>query len=282
MTNQETERAIGIFDSGLGGLTVVRALREALPGEHLVYLGDTARVPYGTKSGDTVVRYSLQIASFLLDKGIKYLLVACNTASAHALDALRREVPVPCMGVVEPGARVAVETTRTGQVGVIGTQGTIESGAYHQAIHRHNPALSVHGLPCGLLVPLAEEGWLDHPITEQIAGHYLTELRTSSGDLDTIVLGCTHYPLLKPLLARQAERIFGHPVALVDSAEAVSRAVADDLKRLNLLRTASPAAPDTVEQKGTVRLFFTDVCRFGEVAERFMGKDVPQPEQADL
>ena len=278
MTTPTTEQAIGVFDSGLGGLTVVRALREALPGEHLVYLGDTARVPYGTKSGDTVVRYSLQIASFLLDQGIKYLLVACNTASAHALDALHRQVPVPVMGVVEPGAQVAVETTRSGQVGVIGTQGTIESGAYHNAIHSRSGAISVFGQACGLLVPLAEEGWLDHPVTEQVASHYLTELRTSSGDLDTIVLGCTHYPLLKPLLARQAERIFGHPVELVDSAEAVSRAVADDLARRGLLRTAT--APDA--DRGTIRLFFTDVCRFGEVARRFMGEDVPQPEQADL
>ncbi len=279
MTNPATEQAIGVFDSGLGGLTVVRALREALPGEHLVYLGDTARVPYGTKSGDTVVRYSLQIASFLLDKGIKYLLVACNTASAHALEALRQEVPVPVMGVVEPGAQVAAETTRTGQVGVIGTQGTIESGAYHNAIHGRAGSISVFGQACGLLVPLAEEGWLEHPVTEQVASHYLTELRTSSGDLDTIVLGCTHYPLLKPLLARQAERVFGHPVALVDSAEAVSGAVAEDLARRGLLRAE---ADGDSAARGNVRLFFTDVCRFGEVAERFMGEDVPPPEQADL
>ena len=259
---------------------MVRALREALPGEHLVYLGDTARVPYGTKSGDTVIRYSLQIASFLLDQGIKYLLVACNTASAHALQALGEEVPVPCMGVVEPGAQVAVETTRTKQVGVIGTQGTIESGAYHQAIHRLDSAISVFGQPAGLLVPLAEEGWLDHPVTEQVASHYLVELRTSSGDLDTIVLGCTHYPLLKPLLSRQAERVFGHPVSLVDSADAVSSAVAEDLRQRGLLRKV--VAPRDKQQRGTIKLFFTDVCRFGEVAERFMGEDVPQPEQADL
>lgn len=269
-----SDHPIGIFDSGVGGLTVLRALREALPGERLIYLGDTARVPYGTKSAATVIRYSLQISQFLMDRGVKYLVVACNTASAHAIEALRESLPVPILGVVEPGAATAATLTRSGQVGVIGTRGTVESGAYHQALHRINPALSVFGLPCPLLVPLAEEGWLDHKVTEQVAQHYLTELRTGSGDLDTIVLGCTHYPLFKPLLSRVAERVFGHPVEMVDSAEAVSRAAGADLKHRGLLRGQ--------DRQGSLELFFTDVCNIGEVAARFMGKDVPAPVHADL
>ncbi len=265
---------IGIFDSGVGGLSVLQALRQALPGEHLIYLGDTARVPYGTKSAATVIRYSLQISQFLLDRGIKYLVVACNTASAHSLDALDEGLPVPCMGVVAPGAQVAAELTQTGQVGVIGTQGTVESGAYHQAIHAIKPDIPVFGQPCPLLVPLAEEGWLDHPVTEQVAHHYLTQLRTISGDLDTIVLGCTHYPLLKPVLARVAEQVFGHPVTLVDSADAVSQSVAEDLDRRGLLNEPGSA--------GSLQLYFTDVCRFEEVATHFMGRGIPTPIHADL
>jgi glutamate racemase len=265
--------AIGIFDSGVGGLTVFRALRAVLPAEDIVYLGDTARVPYGTKSGNTVVRYSLQIARFLMQRRIKYLLVACNTASAFAMDALAEEVPVPLMGVVEPGAAMAASVTSGGKVGVIGTLGTIDSGAYHRALHAIDPALTVFGQPCPLLVPLAEEGWVDHPVTYQVARHYLTELRLQSGDLDTIVLGCTHYPLLKETLAAEAAVVFGHPVQLVDSATAVSEAVKRDMERRGLI--AGPGS-------GTDRFFFTDVSRFSEIAGRFLGRQIPRPEIADI
>ncbi len=266
--------ALGVFDSGVGGLTVVRALRAALPAEDLVYLGDTARVPYGTKSAGTVIRYSLQTAGFLLAKGVKYLVVACNTASAHALEALRREVAVPVMGVVVPGARVAAAASRSGKVGVIGTLGTIESSAYHRALHAIDPALTVFGQPCPLLVPLAEEGWADHPVTEQVARHYLTELQVNAGDLDTIVLGCTHYPLLKEVLRRAAEQTFGHRVDLIDSALAVSLEVAADLERRGLRRADG--------LRGRERFYFTDVSRFAEVAARFFGADLGEPEVADL
>ena len=266
--------AIGVFDSGLGGLTVVRSLRRSLPAEDIVYLGDTARVPYGTKSPQTVVRYSRQIARFLLDRGIKYLVVACNTASAHALPTLRQETPVPVMGVVEPGARVAAAASSSGQVGVIGTRGTVASGAYHRALHAIDPALAVFGRPCPLLVPLADEGWLEHPVTAQVARHYLTELRVESGDLDTIVLGCTHYPLLKGVLAQQAEEVFGHPVTLVDSADAVSEEVAADLARRNLARASDHA--------GAMQFHFSDVGHFAAVAARFMGEAIPEPQLADL
>ncbi len=269
-----TERAVGVFDSGMGGLTVVSALRAALPHEHIVYLGDTARVPYGTKSAATVIRYSIQIADFLLDKGIKYLLVACNTASAHAIAELRAHANVPVMGVVEPGARRAAQTTRLGHVGVIGTLGTVESGAYQRALHALDPALAVSGQACPLLVPLAEEGWVDHPVTLEVCRHYLLQLRAASGDLDTVILGCTHYPLLRAALARVAGEVFGHPVALVDSAEEVSGAVARDLRARGL---ALPG-PDP----GQMEFWFTDVNRFSEIAPRFMGTALPPPRFADL
>jgi glutamate racemase len=255
-------------------LTVVRALRESLPREEILYLGDTARVPYGTKSAATVIRYSRQTANFLLSKGIKYLVVACNTASAHAVEVLRREMPIPVMGVVEPGAQVAVSNNHDGKIGIIGTLGMVESGAYHQAIHQVNPALVVFGQACPLLVPLAEEGWLTHPVTHQVARHYLAELQQNAGDLDTIVLGCTHYPLLKEVLAVEARAVFGHPVTLVDSAVAVSQAVADDLRQRDLLCTRTTRGQD--------RFFLTDVSRFAEVATRFLGRTPNAPEPADL
>lgn len=265
---------MGIFDSGVGGLTVFRALREALPHEDIIYLGDTARVPYGTKSENTVVRYSLQIANFLLAKDIKYMVVACNTASAYAIEALRQEVPVPLMGVVEPGARMAAKSTTSGKIGIIGTLGTVTSGAYHRALHAIDSTLAVFGQPCPLLVPLAEEGWLEHPVTSQVARHYLTELRLSSGDLDTIVLGCTHYPLLKATLNREAEAVFGHPVQLVDSATAVSQSVDQDLRQKGLLGSSSDMGIDS--------FFFTDVSRFKEIAVRFLGKVISSVQLADL
>jgi glutamate racemase len=268
------DQAIGVFDSGVGGLTVVQALRRALPLEDIVYLGDTARVPYGTKSAATVIRYSVQTANFLLGKGIKYLVVACNTASAHAIDVLRREMPVPVMGVVEPGAGAAAAASKAGKVGVLGTLGTVESGAYHRALHALDSSLAVFGQACPLLVPLAEEGWVEHPVTAQVAGHYLTELCVAAGDLDTIVLGCTHYPLLKKILSVEAERVFGHPVVLVDSAVAVSDAVSQDLRRRGLNR----AGPEL----GRDRFYLTDVSRFAEIAARFLGLDLCCPEHADL
>ncbi|MCC6746634.1 MAG: glutamate racemase [Deltaproteobacteria bacterium] len=266
---------IGVFDSGLGGLTVVRALERALPDESICYLGDTARVPYGTKSPATVVRYSLQVAHFLLDRGVKYLIIACNTASAHALEALQRELPLPVMGVVEPGARLAAHLTRSGQVGVIGTLGTVASGAYQRALQALDPSLVVFTQACPLLVPLAEEGWIDHPVTTQVVRHYLLELQAVAGDLDTLVLGCTHYPLLRGALTRQAAEIFGHPVELVDSGEAVAAAVAEDLAARGLRRT-TPAPPEED------RFHFTDVSRFSELATRFLGRPIGHPELADL
>jgi glutamate racemase len=204
---------IGVFDSGLGGLTVAHAIMRRLPNESIVYFGDTARVPYGPKSPDTVRRYSGEIAAFLLEQGVKAIVVACNTATAHALPMLREELHVPVLGVVEPGARAAVRTTRTGRIGVIATEGTIRSRAYERAIHDASPAAVVTALACPLFVPLVEEGWTDHDATRLVARDYLGPM--SSQGVDTLVLGCTHYPLLKPLIAE----VVGPAVQLIDSAE---------------------------------------------------------------
>jgi glutamate racemase len=264
---------IGVFDSGLGGLTVASALERVLPDEQIIYLGDTARVPYGTKSAETVIRYALQVGRFLLRYRVKYLVVACNTASAHAIGALRQRLPVPLMGVVEPGAALAAQRSQTGALGVLGTLGTVASRAYEVAVQRRRPELAVFSQACPLLVPLAEEGWLAHPVTHQVVRHYLLELRSQMGDIDTLVLGCTHYPLLKDTIAAQAHDVFAREISLVDSAEAVANAVAADLAARSLASDVRP---------GEDRFFFSDVNRFAEVAARFLGRAIPVPEHADL
>jgi glutamate racemase len=204
---------IGVFDSGLGGLTVAHAIMRQLPAESIVYFGDTARVPYGPKSPDTVRRYSHEIAAYLLEQGVKAIVVACNTATAHALPMLKRELDVPVIGVVQPGARAAVRASGTGRIGVIATAGTIKSGAYVRAIEAEAPEARVTALACPLFVPLVEEGWTDHAATWAIAREYLAPFMHD--EVDTLVLGCTHYPLLKPLISE----IVGPGVRLIDSAE---------------------------------------------------------------
>nr|MBA3820773.1 glutamate racemase [Deltaproteobacteria bacterium] len=205
-------RSIGVFDSGVGGLTVVRALRSALPGEDIVYLGDTARVPYGSKSPRTVERYSLACQQFLLDRDVKLVLIACNTASANALPALVAASPVPVIGAVAPGATSALAATRNGHVGVIGTLGTVRSGAYAKAIGALDPAVTLSALACPLLVPLAEEGWThdSDEIANHVARRYLAQLFAQDREIDTLVLGCTHYPLLRGVLAQVARELAGH------------------------------------------------------------------------
>ena len=211
---------IGVFDSGVGGLTVVAALRRRLPGESILYLGDTARLPYGIKTAETVRRYTRRNVEFLVDRRVRAVVVACNTASAMALDDL--EVDVPLWGVVEPGARRAAESS-AGRVGVIGTESTILSDAYPRALRRLRPELEIHSRACPLFVPLVEEGWHDDEITEAIARRYLEPLLDRR--IDTLVLGCTHYPLLEPLI----QRVVGDGVLLVDSAESVAETVAAEL-----------------------------------------------------
>jgi len=264
-------RPIGVFDSGVGGLTAVREIFRALPGESVVYFGDTARVPYGTKSRDTVTRFSLEISSFLVRQNIKCLLVACNTASSYALDTLIRRLDIPVVGVIEPAAIAAVEASLHGRIGVIGTMGTVASGAYATAIERLAPGAQVIARACPLFVPLAEEGWTAHPVTRAVAEEYLRELR--NGDLESLILGCTHYPLLAPLLAD----VMGPAVTLVDSGAEAARAMAQLLRdRGQLAAGANPSH----------RFFLSDEPRnFGRVAEAFLGGALPSitvVDQTDL
>lgn len=252
--------AIGIFDSGVGGLTVMQRMMEALPHEHLIYLGDTARYPYGTKSAETVRRYSLENAEFLVDKGIKMLVVACNTSTATALDVLTEQLDVPVVGVIDPGARAAVKHTRNRKVGVIATEGTIASGAYTRALQHLDPELEIYTRACPLFVPLAEEGWVDNAVARHTAALYLTSLKRSG--IDTLVLGCTHYPLLAEVIGD----VMGDKVRLVDSARTTADAVRDTLVRYGLLRRSGG---------GSVSFFVTDVPdRFIRVGARFMGHGV--------
>ena len=256
---------IGVFDSGVGGLTVQRAILTALPSADTVYLGDTARLPYGTKSPTTVVQYSLRNARLLVRHGIDLLVVACNTASAVAIPALRAEPTVPVLGVVEPGAAVAVRTTRSGRIGVIGTQGTVASGAYQEAIRRARPEATVIARACPLFVPLVEEGWTD-PGDEVVRGvvrRYLSPFRAEG--VDTLVLGCTHYPLLQAAIAAELPG-----VELVDSA----RAIADEVKA---------RFPGSSPRAGDHRFLVTDSPeKFLAVAGVFLGRAVETAEHVDV
>lgn len=260
---------IGVFDSGIGGLTVVRAIHALLPHESTLYLGDTARVPYGSKSPATVRRYAHEILHWLEEHEVKAVVVACNTATAHALDELRDVARVPVIGVIEPGARAAALASRGGTVGVIGTAGTILSGAYRRALQRLRPELLVVEQPCPLFVPLVEEGWFDHPATRFVAEEYLAPLRAA--DVDTIVLGCTHYPMLSDLIGK----VLGPGVVRIDSATETARELAQ------VLATHHLAAPS-----GTLvhhRWAATDdVARFARVGAIFVGEPLREIELAEL
>ncbi len=219
---------IGVFDSGVGGLTVVAALRKLLPTEDIFYLGDNARVPYGGKSQATIERYTLEVAGLLLAENAKAIVVACNTATALALPRLAANVRVPSVGVIMPGAAAAIAATRNGRIGVIGTRATVASKAYERALRELRPDAEIHALACPLLVPLVEEGWLDDPVTDQVVGRYLTPLLAAG--IDTLVLGCTHYPFLRESIAR----FLGPEITLVDSAQNCALAVRDLLARESL------------------------------------------------
>ncbi|MBI5629648.1 MAG: glutamate racemase [Elusimicrobia bacterium] len=229
-------RPIGIFDSGLGGLTVFQALSRRMPHENLVYFGDTARVPYGSKSREAVTRYSLQVAEFLAGRGIKVLVVACNTSSALALEAIKRRLSIPVLGVIEPGARAAARATRRGTVGIIGTEATIASGAYERALKARSPRVKAVSRACPLFVPLVEEGWWAHPVAEAVAREYLGSLKRAR--VDSVILGCTHYPLLKNILGQ----VLGPRVNLIDSAEQTALETENLLENLNLRKKTGKAA----------------------------------------
>lgn len=261
---------IGVFDSGIGGLTVVRQIHRALPHEDLVYLGDTARVPYGTKSPETVVRFALEDTQFLMRQNVKAVVVACNTASAWALSALESRFETPIFGVIVPGAEAALERTHSGRIGIIGTNATIRSQAYVKAIVARNDEAEIFARACPLLVPLVEEGWTDHAVTRAVLREYLAPFRRRR--IDTLVLGCTHYPLLKTAM----RKVLGEGIALVDSAESCAGYVKRELAAAGLLATKR-------RRKGTIRPFVTDeVERFAELAERFLGFPTEPPTRVDL
>jgi glutamate racemase len=263
---------IGVFDSGVGGLTVVRALRKALPGEDIIYLGDTARVPYGNKSPRTVEKYSLGCQKFLLDREVKLVLIACNTASANALPALREASPVPVIGAVEPGATAALAATQSHHIGVIGTLGTVRSSAYAKAIAERSDRTMLNALACPLLVPLAEEGWVDDEIARAVARRYLALLFAQDREIDTLVLGCTHYPLLRTVIQRVANELAGREIAVVDSASAMADAARDALG----------SGPNKRQHAGRLDCFATDTSRLEELAPRFLGEPITGFELVDL
>lgn len=225
---------IGVFDSGVGGLTVAREIMRNLPNEKIVYFGDTARVPYGSKSRNTVLRYSRQIVRFLQTQEVKAIVIACNTASALALDTIEKEIDIPIIGVVKPGADMAIRTTRNNRIGVIATHSTINSNLYPTLIREKRPEIFVFGKACPLFVPLVEEGWTKDPVTEEIAARYLKELMDM--DIDTLILGCTHYPLLRHLL----QGVVGDRVTLVNPAYETAQALKSLLKELDLENTEIP------------------------------------------
>lgn len=265
----QSDGPIGVFDSGIGGLTVVREIMARTSSENIAYLGDTARVPYGVRSPETVRRYALEGARFLLGKGVKLLVVACNTVSAVGLEAISSITDVPVLGVILPGARAAARATGKGRVGVIGTDATIKSGAYTKAIHGVAADVDVSSLPCPLFVPLVEEGWLEGEVPELVAMRYLGGLRESG--IDTLVLGCTHYPLLKSMLAK----VMGPDIRLIDSAEETALEVEGSLVRAGASRSR--------QSKGSVEFYVTDSpSKFVDVGQRFLGSPIKNIAKVEL
>ena len=251
---------VGVFDSGIGGLTVLQKIMEALPKENTVYLGDTARAPYGSKSMETVVRYSFENTEFLIEHDVKLVIVACNTSTAVALDQLQQNISVPTIGVIQPGVRRALRASKNKKISVIGTEATIGSGAYTKALKAEDPSVEVYTRACPLFVPLAEEGWTDNAVVELTVKVYLASLRQSG--IDTLILGCTHYPLLKPAI----RKFMGENVELVDSAEEIAKEVSAVLKARALARKKG---------KGMHSFFVTDAPdRFVKVGARFLGENV--------
>ena len=264
------DKPIGIFDSGIGGLTVVREVVRQLPQENILYFGDTARVPYGSKSPKVVQLFARQDASFLYDKGVKSIIIACNTASAEAFDILRDDLDIPVIGVIDPGARAASESTKNGKIGVIGTHGTISSGAYKEAIQSIDKTIEVTSAACPLFVPLVEEGWESKSTTRDIAEEYLSPLIEEG--IDTLILGCTHYPILKPVL----QEIVGDKIILVDSAEATARQLKQILDKQGLGSSSQEIANDH-------SFYVSDFpFKFKEMAERFLGKELAEAELIPL
>jgi len=259
--NYSSKSPIGVFDSGIGGLTVAKSLFEILPNENIIYLGDTARLPYGTKSKETVTKYSIEITKFLLNKNVKMVVVACNTASSVALQYLKKLTDVPVIGVIRPGAKAAVSKTNNYKIGVIGTLGTVHSFAYKTQIHKIDRDINVFSKACSLFVQLAEDGWTDNKIAEMVAKEYLTEFK--SHDIDTLILGCTHYPILKKTISK----VVGKKIHLIDSGEETAKEVKRILEYKDLLNKQKKA--------GRHKFFVTDFQKkFKEISERFLGQPI--------
>lgn len=253
------EQPIGVFDSGIGGLTVVRSLKEFLPSEDIIYLGDEARFPYGTKSAETIRRFAREDTEFLLERRVKMVIVACYSAASVALPFLKKDFDIPILGVIEPGARAAIKTTRNNRIGVIGTNATISTGEYERIILGINHEINLIAKATPLFVPLVEEGWIDKQVTFDTIKEYLTSLKNES--IDTLLLGCTHYPLLKPLL----DTFFEHKVTLVDSGDETARAASDILAKTGLLHGE--------DKEGSCRFYLTDLSpNFRIVGQRFLGE----------
>ena len=260
---------IGIFDSGIGGLTVAKRIITMLPNENIVYFGDTARVPYGTKSNETVIEYSYQDAQFLIAQNVKLIIVACNTASSVAINKLKEKFNIPIIGMIEPGTHLALESTRNGRIGIIGTDATISNKAYSTELNRAEKNLKIIEKPCPLFVPIAEEGWLDHAATKLIAKEYLQDLIDFG--VDTVILGCTHYPLLSGVI----QEVMGDDVNLIDSGMAASLEVEDFLNGRGVRNDSN--------QLGTHRFYVSDLpAKFKSVAERFLGTEVKHIEKIEI
>jgi len=265
----DKQKPIGVFDSGIGGLTVVKRLASTLPNENIIYFGDTARVPYGSKSNSTVIEYSIQNTKFLLQKNIKALVVACNTASSITIPDLKKMFDIPIIGMIEPGSRMALNKTHNKKIGVIGTRATISNLAYSKEIKRLNDKVEVFEKPCPLFVPLAEEGWIKHRATYEIAEEYLKELREI--EIDTLVLGCTHYPILTEVI----QKVIGPKVSLIDSGVASSELIKLELEKFNLLSDSGTI--------GSQEYYVSDIpAKFKEVAESFLGRGIEHVHKVDL
>lgn len=261
--------SIGIFDSGIGGLTVAREIIRFLPHEEIKYLGDTARVPYGTKSSNTVIRYAQSNVRFLLSEGIDILVIACNTASAYSLEILRNNVDIPVIGVIGPGVKKALETTSNRKIGIIGTPSTISSMAYQKEIAKIDERIKVYTRSCPMFVPLAEEGWCEGDIAFSIASRYLENIKSEG--IDTLILGCTHYPLLKKTIGS----VLGNGIRLVDSAEETAKEVVSVMKKSSLMTSS--------EDKGRKVFYLTDNSdTFINIASRFLGEEISNVQLVDI
>ncbi|MFH0924424.1 MAG: glutamate racemase [bacterium] len=258
--------AIGVFDSGLGGLTVLKEIISLLPQEDIVYFGDTARVPYGNKSPDVITRFTFENIKFLLSKNIKALVIACNTATAFSLVAAKQKFDLPILGVIEPGAKAAIKSTIKNRIGIIGTEGTINSNVYSSSIKQLNPGIELYSSPCPLFVPLVEEGWLKNEVTYKTAEIYLTDMKLY--DIDTLILGCTHYPLLKEVIGE----VMGETVKLIDSAKETAMALKYLLESCSILKKKN-------DLNGNRKFYVSDVpSRFEKVGRMFLGKELEKVE----